>query len=76
VRGLQQVMVVVRGDIVDEMILGDLAGSRVFLAHDARPLRGGRWSTIARWFGGDRVGGAITRAGKAMPMLFEESDGA
>jgi hypothetical protein len=37
VRGLQQVVAAVRGDIVGEVIQGDLAGSRAVLAHDARP---------------------------------------
>ncbi len=34
--GLLQVMVADRGDIVDGVIQGDLAGSRVVLAFDAR----------------------------------------
>jgi hypothetical protein len=32
VRGLQKVMAAVRGDSVDEVIQGDLAGSRAVLA--------------------------------------------
>ena len=35
--GLLQVMAADRGDIVDGVIQGDLAGSRVVLAFDARP---------------------------------------
>ncbi len=37
VRGLLQVMAADRGNNVDEAIQGDLVGSRVVHAHDARP---------------------------------------
>jgi len=51
-------MAAARGDIVDGMIQGDLVGSRVFLAHDARPgaMPGGRWSMMARSAGSVEVG--------------------
>lgn len=45
VRGLQQVVAAVRGDIVDGVIQGDLAGSRAVLAHDARP-GGSGWPVV------------------------------
>lgn len=63
-----------RGEIANEVIQGDLVESRVVLAHDAKPL-GDRLSTMARSADRSRAGrGAITRRGKAQPMLGEESD--
>ncbi len=76
-RGLSQVMVAARGEKVDEMIQGDLVGSRVVLAFDAWPAgAGGWWSMMARsavrWGSGRRC---HNPCGKGRPMLSEESDG-
>jgi hypothetical protein len=43
--GLSTVMAAVRGEKVDEMIQGDLVGSRAVLAHDARPGDAG-WPVV------------------------------
>jgi hypothetical protein len=43
--GLRPVISASRGDIVCGAIQGDLAGSRVVLAHDARPVVDG-WSVV------------------------------
>ena len=65
-----------RGEIVDEMIQGDLAGSVCSVAATtcSGAVAGG--PGVARSSGRARsVGEAITRLGKCDPMPFEESDG-
>ena len=61
-------MAAARGEKVDGMIQGDLAGSRVVLHDDARPGNPG-WPVVRFWpgrrFGEERVGDAITPVGKA-----------
>jgi len=44
-RGLQQVISADRSDNVDEVIQGDLVGSRAVLAYDARPGESG-WPVV------------------------------
>ncbi len=66
-----------RGEKVDEMIQGDLSGSRVVLAYDVVPVEaGGRLSMRARstvrWRPGRRC---HNPCGKSRPMPSEESDG-
>lgn len=65
------------GENVDGMIQGDLAGSRVVLAHDVRPRKG--WPVVQVWPGrADRWGSGRRRynpCGKGRPTPFEESDG-
>lgn len=66
-----------RSDILDEMIRGDLVGSRAVFAFDVRPREGRPvvqvWLGLAgRWESGRR---RYNPLGKGRPMLCEESDG-